>query len=247
MLKKYVSKFAMDIFPSVAATIIGAYIVNHYIATKPAVNAPAAAVSTTEPQAEAKPAPEAAKAGSKAPETSSDVANLPEPGIKAKGISEKALIEKTAAEKPIVVERPAEKSADKPAETASIPAATRRHQPTPREKAVAKAVPAPAQPAASVAAPVVAAPATVPAPPVEAAIVPEERRTRLARRIRLVSCRRRRFGRFRRRSWSPRRQPRPSIHPDRCRCGSLTPPGSTIRVGRHLRPTFRPLRHPRRR
>ena len=176
MLKKYVSKFAMDIFPSVAATIIGAYIVNHYIATKPAVNAPAAAVSTTEPQAEAKPAPEAAKAGSKAPETSSDVANLPEPGIKAKGISEKAMIEKTAAEKPIVVERPAEKSADKPAETASIPAATRRHQPTPREKAVAKAVPAPAQPAASVAAPVVAAPATVPAPPVEAAIVPEERR-----------------------------------------------------------------------
>src|SRR5947207_8357672 len=176
MLKKYVSKFAMDILPSVAATIIGAYIVNHYIATKPAVNAPAAAVSTTEPQAEAKPAPEAAKAGSKAPETSSDVANLPEPGIKAKGISEKAMIEKTAAEKPIVVERPAEKSADKPAETASIPAATRRHQPTPREKAVAKAVPAPAQPAASVAAPVVAAPATVPAPPVEAAIVPEERR-----------------------------------------------------------------------
>lgn len=176
MLKKYVSKFAMDIFPSVAATIIGAYIVNHYIATKPAVNAPASAVSTAQPQAEAKPAPEAAKAGSKAPETSSDVANLPEPGIKAKGISEKAMIEKTAAEKPIVVERPAEKSADKPAETASIPAATRRHQPTPREKAVAKAVPAPAQPAASVAAPVVAAPATVPAPPAETAIVPEERR-----------------------------------------------------------------------
>ena len=176
MLKKYVSKFAMDIFPSVAATIIGAYIVNHYIATKPAVNAPASAVSTAQPQAEAKPAPEAAKAGSKAPETSSDVANLPEPGIKAKGISEKAMIEKTAAEKPIAVERSAEKSADKAAETASIPAATRRHQPTPREKAVAKAVPAPAQPAASVAAPVVAAPATVPAPPAETAIVPEERR-----------------------------------------------------------------------
>ena len=174
MLKKYISKFAMDIFPSVAATIIGAYIVNHYIAAKPAANAPAAAVSAAQSPAEAKPAPEAAKAGSKAPETSSDVANLPEPGIKAKGISEKAMIEKTAAEKPIVVEKPAEKSADKPAETASIPAGTRRHQPTPREKAVAKAVPAPAPPAASVSAPVVAAPATV--PPVEAAIVPEERR-----------------------------------------------------------------------
>src|SRR5258705_8459197 len=174
MLKKYISKFAMDIFPAVAATIIGAYIVNHSIATKPGTNAPPAAVSTAQPQAEAKPAPEAAKTGSKAPETSADLANLPEPGIKAKGISEKAMIEKTAAEKPIAVEKPAEKSADKPAETASIPAATRRHQPTPREKAVAKAVLAPAQTAAPISAPVVAAPATV--PPVEAAIVPEERR-----------------------------------------------------------------------
>ncbi len=181
MLKKYVSKFAMDILPSVAATIIGAYIVNHYIVTKPGANAPAAAVSTAEPQAESKPAAEAAKAGSKAPETSTDVANLPEPGIKAKGISEKAMIEKTTAEKPMAVEKPAEKSADKPVETASIPAGTRRHQPAPREKAVTKPVPAPAQPAASasapvVSAPVVAAPGTVPAPPVEAAIVPEERR-----------------------------------------------------------------------
>src|SRR5260370_30479550 len=115
MLKRYISKFAMDIFPSVAATIIGAYIGNHYIATKPAANAPAAVVSTTQLPAEAKPAPEAAKAGGKAPETSADVASLPEPGIKAKGISEKAMIEKTAAEKPIVVEKPAEKYADKPA------------------------------------------------------------------------------------------------------------------------------------
>src|SRR5438132_17560 len=41
MLKKYISKFTIDILPSVLATIIGAYIVNHYIATKP--DAPAAA------------------------------------------------------------------------------------------------------------------------------------------------------------------------------------------------------------
>ena len=31
----YLKKFAVDIFPSVAATVIGAYIVNHYIVTKP--------------------------------------------------------------------------------------------------------------------------------------------------------------------------------------------------------------------
>ncbi len=37
---KYVSKFAMDILPSVVATIIGAYIVNHYIVTKPGADTP---------------------------------------------------------------------------------------------------------------------------------------------------------------------------------------------------------------
>ena len=40
---KYLSKLTTDILPSVAATIIGAYIVNHYIATKPGTDAPAAA------------------------------------------------------------------------------------------------------------------------------------------------------------------------------------------------------------
>ena len=40
---KYVSKFTVDILPSVVATVIGAYIVNHYINVRP--EAPAAAVS----------------------------------------------------------------------------------------------------------------------------------------------------------------------------------------------------------
>jgi hypothetical protein len=171
---KYVSKFALDILPSVVATIIGAYIVNHYIVAKPGADAPVAAtVSTTEPKADAKGAPEAATADAKASETFTGVANIPEPGVKAKGISEKAILEKSAAEKP------AEKSADKPAETASIPVETRRHQP--REKAIAKSIPAPVQPSAPVSVPVsvpvVAVPATAPpAPPVEAATAPEERR-----------------------------------------------------------------------
>ena len=174
MLTKFVSKFAMDILPSVAATIIGAYIVNHYIVTRPGAYPPAAAVSTAEPPAQAKVTPEAAKTGSKAPQTSSDVANIPEAGVKAKGISEKAILERSAVEKPAVekpaVEKPAEKAADKPAETASIPVETRRHQPALREKAIARSVPAPAP----VPAPVIAAPNT--APPVEAVVAPEEHR-----------------------------------------------------------------------
>jgi hypothetical protein len=174
MLQKYVSKFAMDILPSVAATIIGAYIVNHYIANKPAAQAPMAAVA---PAVESKKAD--ARNDAKASAPGADLANIPEPGIKAKGISEKAMIEKTAAEKPAAVEKPAvaekpaDRSADKPAETASIPVETRRRPSLPlRERATAKAVPAPVVP--GIAAPVVAAPNT--APPVEAAVAPEDHR-----------------------------------------------------------------------
>jgi hypothetical protein len=146
---KYVSKFTIDILPSVVATIIGAYIVNHYIVAKPADAPAAAAVSTADPK-KAKP---------------SDVAGIPEAGVKAKGISEKAIIEKTAAEQPSV--------ADKPAETANLPLETRRHQPAPREKAVAKAVQAPVPAPVQAQAPATAALAV---PAVEATAVPEETR-----------------------------------------------------------------------
>ena len=113
MLKKYISKFTIDILPSVLATIIGAYIVNHYIVTKP--DAPAAAVVST-PQK---------------PETASEAAGIPAPGVKAKGVSEKALLEKTASERPAAAERPAE--------TASLPVESHRVQPAPREKPAGKA------------------------------------------------------------------------------------------------------------
>jgi hypothetical protein len=147
---KYVSKFAMDILPSVVATIIGAYIVNHYIATKPADAPVAAAASTADPKPSGAPA----------------LANIPEPGVKAKGISERAMIEKSASEQPA--------SAERPAETASVPAETRRHQPVSREKAVAKIAPATAQPSAPP--PAAVAAALNPASPAEAATAAEERR-----------------------------------------------------------------------
>jgi hypothetical protein len=168
---KYVSKFAMDILPSVIATIIGAYIVNHYIVTRPGADAPVAAAASPADPRKADVRNDAKPSG-----PSVDVANLPEPGVKAKGISERAMIEKTAAEKPAAVEKPAEKSADKPAETVSVPVDTRRQQPAPREKTVARSAPAPAAPStpALTAAPVVAAPNATPA--VEAATPAEEHR-----------------------------------------------------------------------
>jgi hypothetical protein len=167
VMLKYVSKLTMDILPSVVATIIGAYIVNHYIVAKP--DAPvAAAVSPADPkQADAKPT-----------DVPSDVANIPPAGVRAKGI--KAIFERSAdkaVEKQ--AEKPVEKSADKPTETASIPADTHRNAPPPHEKtAVAKISVTPASPpvqsAAPAVVPVVAAP--VPVPPVEAAVATEPHR-----------------------------------------------------------------------
>ncbi|MCP3405311.1 hypothetical protein [Bradyrhizobium sp. CCGB01] len=127
---KYFAKISMDIFPSVLATIIGAYIVNHYINAKPAADAPAAVVAPAEAGKDAKPA---------------DTANLPAPGVKAKGVSEKNVTEKAA------VEKPADKSEAKAADTKAAdtkaadvaPAETTSHgRPAAREKAAAKAPPA---------------------------------------------------------------------------------------------------------
>ncbi|MCK1734469.1 hypothetical protein IVA79_11010 [Bradyrhizobium sp. 138] len=143
---KYLAKISMDIFPSVLATIIGAYIVNHYINAKPAADAPAAVVAPAEAGKNGKPA---------------DVANLPAPGVKAKGIPEKSVTDKPAAEKaadqPVVEHKAADVT---PAE------ANPRGKPA-REKAAAKSAPTstPAVTAAAPAAPVAeanAAPAATP-------------------------------------------------------------------------------------
>jgi hypothetical protein len=153
---KLASKFALDIFPSVIATILGAYIVNHYINAKPPADA-AAAVSTVDPKKAA------SKADSKPSERSADLGNVPEPGVRAKGISEKSISDK-AMDK-ATFEKPADK-ADRPSETASIPPTTPdkgRHAPPQREKAASKPAPA--------AEPVVAAPVT--APPAEPAVTPD--------------------------------------------------------------------------
>lgn len=95
---KYLAKISMDIFPSVLATIIGAYIVNHYINARPAADTPAVVVAPADAGKNSKPA---------------DVANLPVPGVKAKGVSEKSISDKGASDKP-AAEKPAE---TKPAET----------------------------------------------------------------------------------------------------------------------------------
>lgn len=113
----YLKKFALDILPSVAATIIGAYIVNHYITSKP--DTPSAAVSPTESR---KAVP---KADGRAAAKPVENAGIPEPGIKAKGISERTMIETRAAENPAEVkpvEKPAETADTRPVDTKPVDA-----------------------------------------------------------------------------------------------------------------------------
>jgi hypothetical protein len=170
---KLASKFAMDIFPSVIATIVGAYIVNHYIRPPAGSPATAAAMSTADPKSAADPKKAGSRTDSKPAERSADLGNTPEPGVRARGLPEKSIIDKSATDKSVIekpVEKPADK-ADRPSETASIPPSTpaesRRHQPAPREKAVSKTAPA-ATPA-----PAVEPVAAVTAPPAETAATPD--------------------------------------------------------------------------
>jgi len=98
MMMKYLSKFVLDILPSIAATVIGAYIVNHYIIAKPTPAAPAAVASTAAPRSptpipDVKSAP--ATADTTAPPVVRDVVQKPAP---SKLASEKAA-EKPANEK----------------------------------------------------------------------------------------------------------------------------------------------------
>ncbi|MGM4916163.1 hypothetical protein [Tardiphaga sp. 813_E8_N1_3] len=126
MLQKYLSKFTIDILPSILATIVGAYIVNHYIIPKASPDRPAAAVAST--PAGPKPATKAATA--KPAENSADLANLPESAPAKAG--DKPAVEKASIEKPEATTTPE----------------PRRHQPALREKAAAKPAPAPAAPTA---------------------------------------------------------------------------------------------------
>lgn len=152
---KYVSKFVLDILPSVVATIVGAYIVTNYINSKPAADAPKAAATST-----ANPASVDAKAPDPAPEIAvKSPTNKPYavPSEAAKAAESGPAKGKIAAEKAAVDKPATEKSADGPVEA-------RRHQPIFRDKSVAK--PAPSAPSATTTASV----------PVEAGPNTDERR-----------------------------------------------------------------------
>ena len=115
MVVKFLSKYILEVIPSIVATVVGAYIVTHYINAKSDADKPKAAIAAPANTAKDASSVEAAKP-----------VELPAPKS-AKANSAK----------------PDAASANKPAETASAPAEPRRHQPQLREKTAAKPVVAP--------------------------------------------------------------------------------------------------------
>ncbi|MEW6767370.1 MAG: cell envelope biogenesis protein TolA [Pseudomonadota bacterium] len=114
MVVKFLSKYILEVIPSVVATVVGAYIVTHYINAKPDADKPKAEVA----------APANTAKGAKASEPAKTVEAPP-----------KAAKTEAAKAEP----EPASKPAEKSSETASAPAELRR-QPPIREKAAAKPV-----------------------------------------------------------------------------------------------------------
>ncbi len=149
MIQKFLSKYITEVIPSVVATVLGAYIVTHYVNSKPDADKPAAAASSPATPVKAvsgapdKPKPETAK-----PEAvKAEPAKVESPKVEApKAESAKA--------EPEPVKSETEKSSEKSAQAARV---LRHHQVVVKERA-AKAA------------------ALEKAVPVEASITPEDRR-----------------------------------------------------------------------
>jgi hypothetical protein len=132
---KHVSNFFLQIFPSVVATVVGAYIVTNYITNKPAADAPKAAVaSTAEPARDADPARDASPAAPSAKDIQSEDADKPKQAEKPAPDSKRQPSREKSAEKP----------AEKPVKAAPVAAVTSAPAQT---VAVAPAAPAATAPA----------------------------------------------------------------------------------------------------
>ena len=114
----YLKKFAMEIVPSVAATIIGAYIVNHYIVAKPGRRCPGGCRRVhVEVQGRDKP-PKSSQGDARPKRGRQQCGQADErptsppsrhPASRPRAFPRRRMLEKNAAaEKAVVVEKPAE-------------------------------------------------------------------------------------------------------------------------------------------
>jgi hypothetical protein len=146
MIKKFLSKYILEVIPSILATVVGAYIVTHYINAKSddkpktAISAPAETSKDVTPQTVKadEPGDKAVKESPKA-----EAARLKAEKLAAeKAFAERAAIDRAENAKKAAEKLAAEKLAAE--KLASEKAAAEKRD---RERAVAKSAPAPSLPA----------------------------------------------------------------------------------------------------
>ncbi|MBN9584884.1 MAG: cell envelope biogenesis protein TolA [Afipia sp.] len=150
MIKKLFSKYFLEVIPSIVATVVGAYIVTHYINARSDADKPKAAVSA--PADTSKDAPQTLKAD--------EAGDRPAAAVKAEAArlkaeklaAEKAAAERAAADRAENARKAAEKLASEKAEKAAaaekVAAEKAAAEKRERERATAKAAPVAPQPAA---------------------------------------------------------------------------------------------------
>lgn len=144
MIKKFLSKYILEVIPSIVATVVGAYIVTHYINSKPEADKPKAGISApAETSKDA--APQALKADEAGDKAFKETPKAEAARLKAEKLAaEKAAAERAAVDRAENAKRAAEKlAAEKAAaekataeKLAGEKAATEK-----RERAVAKSAP----------------------------------------------------------------------------------------------------------
>jgi hypothetical protein len=149
MIKKFLSKYLLEVIPSIVATVVGAYIVTHYINAKPDAGKPPAAVSSPAPaeallsppnKSDAAAAAKAEAAAKSAAKAAAERAAASEKAAAAKAVAEKAAAEKVASEKEAA--RKAERLASEKREAEKREAERHEAEKREHERALAKAAPA---------------------------------------------------------------------------------------------------------
>ncbi len=109
MIKKLFSKYFLEVIPSIVATVVGAYIVTHYINAKSEADKPKAAVSA--PASTSKDAPQTLKADDSGDRTTKETAKAEAARLKAEKLAlEKAAAERAAADRAENARKAAEKA-----------------------------------------------------------------------------------------------------------------------------------------
>ncbi len=112
MIKKFLSKYLLEVIPSIVATVVGAYIVTNYINAKPPADKPPAAMSA--PAQAASGTPNNAEASAKAEAAARAEAKAAEAKAAAERVaSEKAAAAKVATEKAAADKAEARKAAER--------------------------------------------------------------------------------------------------------------------------------------